>query len=245
MSERQRISGQRQPFAAGGNQPFHITDGEINFLWSFIQGSIAIAETWNGLMRSYGFCARHAWIHMSVELSFRDQYLLGPTILYAELIDKSVRAISASRTTGLQPMIRRLRAAGPCLLCALNVKDASAGACPQARLDRGRDTGPLRNFAGKLEPLWRSSLCPGCAGASGEGISANRCRQHLLAAMQARIPIDISAQKDMLRDLSDRVGRYQKSFLAGGGEAADQDRAALITAIGWCSGWQPLLAQLS
>ena len=49
------------------------TDGEINFLWSFIQGSIVTPETWNALLRSYGFCERHAWIHIGIEMSFRDR----------------------------------------------------------------------------------------------------------------------------------------------------------------------------
>jgi hypothetical protein len=49
----------------------------------------------------------------------------------------------------------------------------------------------------------------------------------------------------MLRDLSERVVRHQQSFLADGPEASALDRAALIAAIGWCSGWRPLLALLS
>ena len=76
-------------------------------------------------------------------------------------------------------------------------------------------------------------------------MAPKRCRQHLLAAMKARTPVDLVAQKAMLEDLSDRVARYQRSFSAGGPKASDRDRAALIAAIGWCSGWRPLLARLS
>jgi hypothetical protein len=75
-------------------------------------------------------------------------------------------------------------------------------------------------------------------------MAPRRCRQHLLAAMKARTTVDIVAQRNVLRDLSDRVGRYQRSF-SSGAKVSDQDRAALIAAIGWCSGWRPLLAQLS
>ncbi len=245
MSVPRRISGKRELFGANGAELLAMTDGEINFLWSFIQGSIMIPETWNALLRGCGFCERHAWIHISVEMSFRDQYLLGPTILYGELIEKSLRAINARQRIGSHSLMRQLRAAGPCFLCALNVKNASAGACPQARLDRGRDGSRLRNFAGKLEPIWRSSLCPDCSGEESDKTAANRCRRHLLAAMKARTPIDIIGQTKMLQDLSGRVARYQRSFSAGGAKASDQDRAALISAIGWCSGWRPLLARLS
>lgn len=108
---------------ANGREPLAATDGEINFLWSFIQGSIMIPETRNALLRSYGFCERHAWIHIGVEMSFRDQYLLGSTILYGQLIEKSLRAISVPQRVGLHSVIRQLRATGRCLLCALNVEE--------------------------------------------------------------------------------------------------------------------------
>jgi hypothetical protein len=203
-----------------------------------------IPETWNALLCSYGFCERHAWIHISIEMSFRDQYLLGPTILYGELIEKSLRAINSRQRIGLHSVMRRLRAAGPCFLCAMNLKNASAGVSPQARLDQGRDNSQLRNFASKLEPVWRNSLCSDCLGRESDEMAPKRCRQHLLAAMNARTPIDIAAQKNMLQDMFDRVARYHRSFVLGGPKASDQDGAALIAAIGWCSGWRPLLALL-
>ena len=214
------------------------TDGEINFLWSFIQGSIVTPETWNALLRSYGFCERHAWIHIGIEMSFRDQYLLGPTILYAELVEKALHAINTPRSTAG----RELRAGGPCFLCAMDLQGATAGACPQVRLARGRDARNLRDFASRLQPMWSFCLCPDCSGQAG---SLTRCRQHLLAAIEADAPVDLRIQRDVLVDLSERVTRHQKSFLAGGPQVNDQDRAALIAAIGWCSGWRPLLAQLS
>jgi hypothetical protein len=113
MSVPRRTSSRHKLFGVNGPGLLAVTDGEISFLWSFIQGSIMISETWNALLRGYGFCERHAWIHISVEMSFRHEYLLGPTILYAELIDKSLLAISASQTIGLHSLMRQLRAAGP------------------------------------------------------------------------------------------------------------------------------------
>ena len=65
-----------------GRELVAITEGEVNFLWSFIQGSLVNPETWNSLLGSYGFCERHAWIHMSIEMAFRDEYLLGPTNIF-------------------------------------------------------------------------------------------------------------------------------------------------------------------
>jgi hypothetical protein len=213
------------------------TDGEINFLWSFIQGSIMIPETWNWLQRSYGLCERHAWVHFSVEMSFREEYLLGPTILYAELIEKARHTIETSRTKSEV----ELRAGKPCFFCSIAVRDVSAGASPLKRLERGRDVGNLRQFARRLEPFWRRCVCPDCSA----GTTAMPCRRHLLAAIEANAPADLRLQRDPLRELSRQLTRYQKSFLVGGAKVNDEDRAALNTAIGWCSGWRPLLAQLS
>ena len=218
-----------------------ITDGAINFLWSFIQGSIMNPDTWNRLLNSYGFCERHAWIYLSIEMSFREQYLLGPTILYQALIERALDALSASRISKFA-MARQLRNADACLLCALHIDDASAGASPPIRLDRGRDSGPLLNWASALEPLWRSYICEVCNdrdGATERG--PTRCRRHLLIDIQTRNPVDFLRQRAVLRDLHERVTRYQESFLAGSLEASDQDCASLVAAIGWCSGWHPLL----
>lgn len=165
--------------------PLAITDGEINFFWSFIQGSIMIPDTWRALLRGYGFCERHAWIHLGMEMAFREQYLLGPTILYAELIDKALHALQAAEKVGLQAAARRLRAVGPCFVCAQEVHDKSGGTCPQARLDRGRDCSHLREIAEKSESLWRTWLCPDCSGRQSNEQTPNHCRRHLLAAAKS------------------------------------------------------------
>jgi hypothetical protein len=162
------------------------------------------------------------------------------------LIEKALGAVSRLQSVGQHALEHTLRSRGPCFLCTMNLRNsASGGAAPGSRLDRGRDISKLRAFAGRTALVWRSWLCPNCAGRQYTRIEPTLCRQHLIAAMCARTPVDISAQGNMLQDLFDHVAHYQDSFLAGGSEASDQDRAALIAAIGWCSGWRPLLAQLS
>ncbi|HUZ32694.1 MAG TPA: hypothetical protein VMV19_11435 [Xanthobacteraceae bacterium] len=226
-------------------EPLGPTDGEINFFWSFIQGSLMNEETWFALVRGCGFCERHAWIHIGIEMSFRGDYLLGPTILYGELIDRAVRGIGDRASA--RPLLaqRRLQATGPCFVCALSVKGATAGACPQSRLKRGRDDGELRAFAKRTEPLWQKFLCSECLGQEFDTADARRCRRHLLAAFDRGTHVDFAKQKTMLEDLSMRLARHQASFIAGGEEADDLVRAALIAAIGWCSGWRSLLARLT
>jgi hypothetical protein len=216
-----------------------ITDNEVHFLWWFIQGSIMTPETRNALLHGFGLCERHAWVHLSVEMSFRKRHFLGPVILYRALVERSLRAFQARERIGLRFPLSRLQAAGPCLLCALSINHAGVGATPPTRLARGRNSSGLRSFAAGLESLWRPKVCAICA---NEPDRSSRCRPHLLADLKSRKPVDFSWHQDSLEQLSMRLARYEGSFTAGTEEPSDQDRAALISAVGWCSGWHPLLA---
>jgi hypothetical protein len=244
MSTAPPRSDQRDASEVRDRQHLAITDGEINFLWSFIQGSIMIPETRKALLRGFGLCNRHAWVHLSFEMSFRRQYLLGPVILYRALIEKAVQAIHAPQLVGWRSPMRRLQSAGPCFLCALDVNKLGVGTSSRARLDRGRDSSALRTFATDLVSLWRPNVCAICGGEPRE-TNPNRCRPHLLTELKLQRPVDLSWQQNTLQQLSERLARYQNSFVAGADKPRDQDRAALISAIGWCSGWCPVLTLLS
>ena len=143
MSVTRQISNQRELFGASGPEPLAATDGEINFLWSFIQGSIMIPETWNALLRNYGFCERHAWIHIAVEMSFREEYLLGPTILYSALVERSLRAVSTRRIIGPHLLTGQLRGTHRCLLCTMNLGSASVGSYPKGAVGSGTRWQPI------------------------------------------------------------------------------------------------------
>jgi hypothetical protein len=227
----------------GRSQNLPITDGEIHFLWWFIQGSIMDPETWNALLRAYGLCARHAWAHLNVEIAFRERHLLGPVILYRALIEQTLQAIQGRQYTSRSPL-RRLKAAAPCLLCALDINRAGSGAAPRARLDRGRDSSGLRSFATSLAPFWRAQVCAICADDADQAVAFPRCRQHLLADLSSRKPIDFIWQQSNLRELAARLAKYEGSFVFGADRPSNQDRSALISAAGWCSGWRPLLELL-
>jgi hypothetical protein len=232
-------SDQRETPHSRESQDLAITDGEVYFLWWFIHGSVLIPETWKALVRAYGLCERHAWVHLSVEMSFRKRHFLGPVILYRALVKKSVQAIETCQRMGLPG--RPLQARGACFLCALNIGHAEAGAAPPTRLDRGRDSSGLRSCATDLAALWRPKVCAICA---GEASGPSRCRPHLLADLKSHRLVDLSWQMATLEELSVQLARYEDSFVAEAEEPADQDRAALISAVGWCGGWHPLLALL-
>jgi hypothetical protein len=190
----------------------------------------------------YGFCERHAWIHISVEMSFRDEYLLGPAILYSELIEKALGAVSRLQSVGQHSLEHALRSRSPCFLCSMNLRNsASAGAAPGSRLDRGRDISTLRAFAGRTAPVWRSWLCPKCAGHQYARLDPTLCRQHLIAAMRARTPVDISAQGNMLQDLFDHVAHYQ-DFVSGWRLGGVRSRSGGFDCCDWLVQWMAALA---
>jgi len=237
------VNGRRTEEAISKHHALSITNGEVNFLWWFIQGSIMNSDTWARLMNSYGFCERHAWIHLSIETSFRDRFLLGPTILYQGLLDKALHSMRPPRISAYS-RIRDLRATDACMLCAMNIPESPAVMAPASRLDRGRDVGALRRFVSGLETLWRGYLCNLCHTQKSNVHIETLCRRHLLSHMRQRKALNIAGQRELLNGLYEGVTRYQNSLAAGGKAASDQDRAALIGAIGWCSGWRPLLAML-
>jgi hypothetical protein len=129
------------------------------------------------------------------------------------------------------------------MLCALNIAESPAVMAPASRLDRGRDVGALRCFVSGLETLWRGYLCNVCDAQKSEVHIERLCRRHLLSHMRQH-KVNLAGQRELLNGLYEGVTRYQNSFAAGGKAASDQDRAALVGAIGWCSGWRPLLAIL-
>jgi hypothetical protein len=238
----QKTSSSRE---AGRIDPLDITDGEVNFLWWFVQGSIMNPETWERLMCGGGFCERHAWVHLSVEMAFRERYLLGPAILYRALIDRSLRVFSKTAPANPTRLSRRLKPTSPCFLCEMSIDPAASGVSSRQRLKRGRDTGPLRAFAAGVEPLLRDAICAVCAGTRHRAAQVALCRRHLVADLQARESVDLAASRSMLAQLASRLETYEHSFTARRRyPATDNDRAALLAAVGWCSGWRPLLALL-
>jgi hypothetical protein len=96
------------------------SDGEAHFLWHFMQGSIMVPETRRRLRRAWGMCARHSFGAVAVEAAFRPRFLHGPALLYEDMMERAVTALK-ERPGPFQAvrLARRLRAAGPCLMCEL------------------------------------------------------------------------------------------------------------------------------
>lgn len=71
---------------------WQLSDGELHYVWWFIQGSIMEADVRWRLRRAWGMCQRHAWGALAAEAAFRDNYFHGPAILYEDILERALRA---------------------------------------------------------------------------------------------------------------------------------------------------------
>lgn len=214
----------------------YFSDGEIHFLYWFIQGSIMNPETRWRLRQAWGFCQRHALAHLTVEFAFRNGWVHGCAVLYEDIIGRARRAFGGPARLSLW-LVLRLRQMAPCLMCELGFGPDSPAAAPADLLVRGRQVAGLRAFALSTEPYWRPALCVHCAGQAVTPRSP-RCRPHLVTDLLARRPVDLAVQRRLVASIDASVSHYSRSFrLEFQGTDTVEDRAGLVAAIGWCSGW--------
>lgn len=216
-----------------------LSDGEVHFLWWFIQGSIMVPETRWRLRRAWGLCDRHAWGALAGEAAFRHGYLHGPAKLYEDLMERALRAFDARGPWSARRVAWRLREAEPCLMCEAGFERASRGAARAELIETGRDPAELLAFAERTRAWWRPVVCGRCAGHR----SAVRCRAHLRDDALRGAVDDLEGHRALVGFVARHLAIYSRAFIWGYHHTeTDEDRAALIAAVGWCSGWRGLLA---
>jgi hypothetical protein len=223
---------------------FELSSGEVDFLWWFIQGSIMDPTVRAKLYAHWGLCERHSLAFFIVESSFRPHLIHGCTILYAELMHRAANALNDQGIHGLIPgSISRhlLRVSGPCHVCNLGYDACSPGNVRQDRLVQGRDLTTAARFATENRRGWYPYVCGVCAGTSSPVL----CRPHLLEAMDRDGAQVAKIQHDVVLTISSHLANFEKSFHWKLRDTdTDEDRGALISAIGWCSGWTELIRSL-
>lgn len=215
--------------------PFHLSNGEIHFLWWFIQGSIMAPAVRESLWKGWGMCERHAWGFISVEAAFRQGYMHGPAIVYDDLMRQAERVFAHRNIS------KGLHKKGPCHMCELGYGPDMKGAARPDIVKTGRDLKEIRAFARRTFPYWREAVCGRCAGTGSE----MRCRRHLREDLSARKIRDLSMHEQLVRYIARHLSVYALSFrYEYNGTETEEDVAALISAVGWCSGWKTLLEVL-
>lgn len=223
-----------------------LSDGEIHYFYWFIQGSIMNAGVRWALRRAWGLCERHAWAALAVETAFRSDYVLGPTVLYVDLLDRCLSHIPRSGPFQSLRFRQRMLATGPCMACDMGLYRATSGLAKPELLDQGRQTDALVSYARRYRELWQPSACQLCAGSPRTNdLSADNtlCRPHILAQRNAPTESQIRSLQALLKTTYDHVSILDRSYTLGNeGTERPEGHAALLTAIGWLSGWRPLLA---
>jgi hypothetical protein len=215
--------------------PLRITNGEVNFTRGFINAGSIDANRWRQMMGSWGYCERHAWVALSVEMSFLHGFCLRSTDLYVHLLKRAIAAL-APGASGRRRTARRLANQHRCLICEADPR--RRGLSTDAELVKGKDQSRLRMFAEAVTPLWQNNRCPCCTDAGAHG---RLCRRHLIEAIKAKSPIDLAGEHLYLSNLLPRLEKYKKSFAWGHrGSDGPEDRAAFLSVVGWCSGWASL-----
>jgi hypothetical protein len=224
--------------AGAGAPPPELSDGEVNFLWWFMQGTIMDTEVRQALRQGWGLCERHTLGWLCVEAAFRAGYLHGPAILYAELMARACDAVAARRRPSSRRIGARLRASAPCHICALGYGPQSKGYGREDRLRIGRDPSNLRSLLHECAGAWQPYVCGQCAGDRRHA----RCREHLIDALPAIDAADLAEQARLVESIAQGAARYESSYRweLRGSDTVD-DRGAFVAAVGWCCGWGGLL----
>lgn len=199
-------------------------------------------STRDRLRKAWGMCERHAWGWMAVESSFRHGYMHGPAVLYEDIMGRALDAFDLKGPLRYQRIKQRLRSKGRCLMCEEGYGVGSNGIIKPDRVAQGRDLSPLQTLAKTTDPYWRKNVCGLC---SGDG-SIVRCRKHLVEDLTVGLIQDLAPHMFLVSNLAHHMSKFARSFqLEFQGTQTVDDDAALISCVGWLSGWDTFLRILN
>ena len=195
-------------------------------------------STRDRLRKSWGMCERHAWGWMAVEASFRGGFMHGPAVLYEDIMLRALNAFDLQGPLQHSRLKQRLRSKGPCLMCEEGFGADSKGIVKPERVEQGRNLGPLQALAQSTNPYWRRTVCGLC---SGDG-STVRCRRHLIEDQSSGLIQDLSPHRTLVSNLVHHMTKFARSFQCEfQGTQTSEDASALISCVGWLSGWVTFL----
>ena len=234
VKDAQPADAEAEPVDGG---PLSITDGEVNFIQGFVHDGSIGAECGLQLMGYWGYCQRHAWVSFAVEMSTLHGFCSRSASLYVDILRQASAALAGNTQ---RAVAKQLRGSGSCMIC--NANPTWRGLLSAAELAEAKDPARLRSFLEESAPHWRSDCCPRCiAGVTGGQL----CRHHMIDAISEGQSLELNREREYFLNVLARLENYAWSFSWGfRGIDGPEDRAAIISAIGWCSGWSSLATLL-
>lgn len=195
----------------------------------------------NELRKAWGMCERHAWAALFVEAAFRSDFMHSAVLLYEDLMEIAVRALNARGAAKLFRIRLTLNESSPCIMCKMGIGPHSKAIAREELIETGKNLSNIIQFSRKTMNYWKETVCGICA----DQRSPIRCRKHLLEDLSKITDLVMESQRNMVNYIFKHLSHYSRSFRwEFRGTEMDDDRAALISAVGWCSGWRPLLSIL-
>lgn len=210
---------------------------EVHFLWWFIQGSVMEPETRAQLRAGWGLCARHGPGFMAVEAAYRRGWVHACAVLYVDLMERAHATLTADRPWGGVAAAWSLGGRRRCLMCELDVGPASGVAAVGAALATEFDLASFTERLTETREHWWREVCATCV----PDAPGPPCRPH--TSFGPGTPRELRAARATVERILPHLRRYGRSFRWDARDTdTAADRAALVSAIGWCSGWSCLVA---
>ena len=107
-------------------------------------------------------------------------------------------------------------------------------------LEIGGNPAALRTFALETREYWSRSVCGRCT----QSGSWQCCRSaHLRQDLAEESGNNLSRHREFVWDMYTHLVIFCRSFVWGHHNTeTDEDKASLISAVGWCSGWKTAVA---
>ena len=198
---------------------------------------MADGESLERLRRAWGLCARHATALIALEDASGGGLMQACAALYLDLIEHGIRALATPGLLAEERGIRNLRAKASCPMCELSAGRGGDDAAGRDRRPELPETA-LEAFAHETLVHWRQFVCRSC----GPNAHGPLCRVHLIGDHELGLIEEIRVERAFLGSIARHLMRYLRSIrLSERDTRTAEDQAALIEAVGWCSGWGGLL----
>ena len=237
--------------AAAPDSGLPATLAETTQLWWFADGAIMDPGTREHLHRSWGLCPRHAWMYFRIENEVKYQPL-GCAVLLEDLVSRAARLLRSRHTR--RHTLSSLQASDSCFTCDY-VEGGTIGKPPICGPSRCPGRGAAQpSLVLPVTGGMATTHLPECTPTvHPQRTTAGVCRLHLAGELTSDAPANDSSKftytpadaghrgtapvAAYLSTLTTRLTTCRKSMTADGPPHTPDSDAALVEALGWCSGW--------